>query len=87
MLLATGQVVKTTTDRDCMPFPKVDITTGRKSQNTLLRVRRWLLAEVFAEATARQDDYNHTQFSQLDARRLSQADLDALHMYVFGQIE
>lgn len=49
LMLATGETFTTTSGRATAPFPKADLTTERRTANTITRARAWLLSEARAE--------------------------------------
>ncbi|MCV6825998.1 MULTISPECIES: LPD38 domain-containing protein [Halocynthiibacter] len=81
--LAAGEVVLTSTGRKTTPFPKLDFSTERKSQNTGKRVNAWLIENARAEAEARGDDYNARMFNATDTKNPSQSDKDSAESYLF----
>lgn len=82
MKLASGEVVSTTTGRDTTPFPKVDLTSDRRTVNTEKRVIAWLMGNAVEEARARNDSFNLRTFEQC-RERPSQSDRDAAESYLF----
>lgn len=82
--LSSGQVVLTASGRKTTPFPKVAVDTGRKATNTVKAVDSWLMQNALAEAEARGDDFNATQF-RASLEKPQQADKDAAEEYLFGQ--
>ncbi len=83
--LAAGEVVLTASGRATAPFPKVDVSTNGKANNTVLRVNRWLIGEALAEAQSRGDTFNERQFQAINNLNPSQADKDSAEEYLFGE--
>ena len=81
-LLGTGEIVKTTTNRDCTPFPKVDCTTDRKCINTIKRVDAWLKENAILEAQSQKNEFTEHQFKIVN--KCSQADRDFMNAFLFG---
>lgn len=52
-MLAPGEIVRTVSGRVTTPFPKVDLTSDRRTGNTMRRVDQWLMDNAHAEAEAR----------------------------------
>lgn len=52
-MYAAGEVVLTASGRETTPFPKVDMSTPRKTTATLKRVDKWLIDNAKAEADSR----------------------------------
>jgi hypothetical protein len=84
MKLASDQVVLTASGRKTTPFPKVKVDTDRKITATVKAVDRWLMENALAEAEARGDDFNATQF-RANLNNPQQADKDAAEEYLFGR--
>ena len=80
--LASGEIVLTSTGAQTTPFPKVDLTTNRKAQNTVAKVDAWLVQNAIEEAKRRRDQFNLRQFEGI-GRRPSQADKDSAEIYLF----
>jgi proteasome lid subunit RPN8/RPN11 len=83
-LFASGEVVLTATGRKTTPFPKINLGTNRKAGNSVKAVDKWLIDNAIAEAEARGDDFNLTQFKGVNPAKPSQADKDSAEMYLFG---
>lgn len=86
MLLETNQIINTTTGRSTIPFPKVDISSERKTLNTTKRVDKWLINEAIIESEYRNDEYCLFMFKNMNPNKLSQTDKDSAHYYCFGDI-
>lgn len=82
--LSEGQTATTASGRTTTPFPRIDIGSERKAQNTVKRVNEWLVGNALAEAESRGDDFNATQFRAIDSRNISQSDKDSAELYLFG---
>lgn len=81
MLLSSGEIVLTATGRETTPFPRVDLGTNRRAQNTLRRVDRWLMQNALDEAIERCDRFNARQFS-LHLNKPSPSDKDSAEIYL-----
>lgn len=64
--------------------PGIRLATERKAKNDLNALRSWLLAQAIAEAESRGDDYNLLWMRREDSRRLPQASIELLNLYLFG---
>lgn len=82
---AAGEIAITASGRETQPFPRVDTSTERKTQETLRRVDRWLISEALAEAQTRGDTFNERQFQAINNLNPSPADKDAAEEYLFGE--
>jgi hypothetical protein len=80
--LAAGEVVLTSTGAMTTPFPKIDLTTNRKAQNTVANVDAWLIQNAIEEAKRRVDRFNLRQFEGI-TRKPSQSDKDSAELYLF----
>lgn len=81
MLLSSGEIALTVTGRETTPFPRIDLSTNRRAQNTLRRVDRWLMQNALDEAISRGDRFNARQFSaHLD--KPSPSDKDSAEIYL-----
>jgi DNA-directed RNA polymerase specialized sigma24 family protein/2'-5' RNA ligase len=88
MMLGAGETVLTKTGRQTTPFPRVDATTDRKTQNTVKRADEWLWRNAVDEARAIGDEFNLHQFEKAaDPKRLTQAQKDDMEEYLFGDSE
>lgn len=77
--LLPGDTFLTASGRQTTPFPQ-----GKGAR----RASTWLIANAHAEACARGDDFNATQFAGVALLRdgtLTQADGASLNEYLFGQ--
>lgn len=83
-MLAKGEQPTTLSGRRCSPFPKVDCTTNRRAIFTLKRVEEWLIANAIEEANYKKDEYCGRMFENTNIKNLSQADKDAMNIYLFG---
>lgn len=81
-LISSGEVLRSESGRVMAPFPRVDTTTARKANASVLRTREWLLDEARKEVAG--DDYRTTLLAGLDAKRLSPSDMDVLNDVLFG---
>lgn len=79
-----GERAITASGRETTPFPAVDTSTNGKATNSVKRVDAWLHANAIAEAEARGDDFNLTQFKGEDPAYLPPASKDAMEEYLFG---
>lgn len=84
MKLAEGESVLTTTGRQTTPYPKIDTSTPRKTDNTLKRIDNWLMQNALDEAEARGDEFNARQFRQ-NLKNPSTADKDSAEYYLFDK--
>lgn len=84
ILIATGEIVRTTSGRLTTPFPKLDFESERRASNTLTRVTGWLMVNALAEATARGDEYNSLMF-EADLVKPTDASKSCAEEYLFGQ--
>jgi hypothetical protein len=82
IMLATREIVLSSTGRETTPFPKVDCTSEGKAKNTLKRVDLWLMDNAIAEAKSRGDDFNLRVFEACRTKP-SQADRDSAEHYLF----
>jgi hypothetical protein len=85
MMLSSGEQVLTVSGRVTAPFPRVDVTTDRRTANTLRRVEAWLIGAATAEAAHRRDQWTLTHLTQISLRNLSQSDKDTAELYLFGE--
>lgn len=74
----------TCTGRAVPPPPVIRLSSERKAKNDLNALRSWLLTQGIAEAEARNDDFNLLWMRREDPRRLPQASVDLLNVYLFG---
>lgn len=86
--LAEGEQVYTVTYRLTTPFPKLDLTSERKSLNTLKRVDKWLLLNAQQEAAS----HTHPNMSlwklaveSIDINNMSQSDKDTCELILFDE--
>lgn len=84
-MLATGEVVQTSSGRSTTPFPKIDVTSDRKAGNTVKRVDEWLHSNALAEAEARGDEWNAMQFRNEKPGKMPPATKDLMEEYLFGE--
>jgi hypothetical protein len=84
-MIASGEVVLTSSGRKTTPFPKVELESSRKTTSTEKRVSAWLHENAVAEARARGDEFNLLQFEGEDPRSLPQTTKDSFEMYLFGK--
>ena len=82
--LASGEIVRTATGRETTPFPKVDMTSERKTSATVKRVDQWLMENALAEAQARGDEFNARQFEAAKTKP-QQVDKDSAEFYLFDK--
>jgi len=87
ILIGTGESFKSKSGRELGPVPRVDATTNIRAKNTTKRINGWLKNEAIKEATANNDEFNRLQFENIDLKNVSQADQDALNLYLFGDHE
>jgi hypothetical protein len=80
ILLATGQVLISHTERVLSPVPKL----SKLAPRAITQMDTWVLAEARAEAAVRLDSFNATLFASMDVKRLSPADRSILSLYLFG---
>lgn len=74
-----------------MPLPKNEFvirvgTTNRKVINDLKIINQWLIDQSIMESVYNSDDFNHVGFSNTNLRNLSQADIDGMNLYLFGEV-
>lgn len=81
--ITTGVSYATISGGVTTPVPLIDVSTDRKCKNSLIRVQQWLIDNAIAESLRRDDDFNGRPFQQMNARRLSPADIDVLNMYLW----
>lgn len=82
LMLAQGDTVRTVCGRVTTPFPKVDVSTHRKTINALKAGTAWLMGNALAIAEARGDTFNAATFRSTQVRP-SQADKDGAESYLF----
>ena len=87
MNLAKGDVTIMASGHRTTPFPRIDLSTERKGQNTLNRVYCWLVHNAIREARYRNDEFNFLQFESLDYKKLSKADVEGINEYLFNNKE
>ncbi len=83
MFLSTGEVAGTASGRSTTPFPAVRTGTHRQAVSTIKRVDGWLIQNALAEAQARGDEFNASQFAAAISAP-SQSDKDSAEQYLFG---
>ncbi|MGH2340629.1 PLxRFG domain-containing protein [Segnochrobactraceae bacterium EtOH-i3] len=83
-MLAAGDRVLTATGRPTGPFPKVDMSTDRRTRNTLKRIEEWLMDNAADEAKARGDEMNERIF-RTSRQKPSMADKYAAEAYLFDR--
>lgn len=86
-MVGEGDVFRTSSGRETSPAPRIDTTTDRKLQGSLIRMREWLKQNAIDEAKARGDNFNLTQWSALNPNNWSPADGDAVNLYLFGNTD
>jgi hypothetical protein len=79
-----GQIT-TVSGRKIVVPPPIRLESNRKATIDLKNRERWLLREGIAEAEARGDRFNVTQFGGLNPEALSPSDKDSLSLYLFGE--
>lgn len=87
MRLATGERARTFSGRRTAPFPKIDLTTARRTANTLLRVDAWLAAEARTELEHKGSIRAHMiqcGVIDTDPARLTAADKNGFNAILFG---
>lgn len=87
LLIKTGTVMITKSGRETSPAPKIEATTDRKTLNTINRMYKWLLDEAIKEAETNADYWNATIFKNYNPNNLSQADVDSINLYLWGEFE
>jgi len=87
MMLAEGEVAKTKVGTVTTPFPRVDTSTNLKAINTIKRVRKWLVDNALKTATWTDNEWLVFMFGCMNPGKLSQADIDVLNDYLFGDEE
>lgn len=85
MKLEAGQIVTTSSGRQTTPFPKVDMGSNGKANNTIKRVDAWLISNALAEAQSRGDTFNERQFQAVNNLNPTQSDKDSAEEYLFGE--
>lgn len=83
-MLTTGDQPRTLTGRLTSPFPKIDLTTPRKTDATLKRVEVWLQQKAVSEAEFKKDRMNARGFGHETPGKMPPASKDAMHLYLFG---
>jgi len=78
-----GDVFRTSSGRTTTPYPKY--STKRTTKPDQIKMNNWLIENAKAEAAARGDDFNVTQFSAMSALNFPPAAGDAANMYLFGE--
>jgi hypothetical protein len=81
MLFAAGEVVRTASGRETTPFPRVDVTTERRTSATTRRVDQWLLENAQAEAESR----DLPLWIEKNPRDWSQSDRDVAEAMLFDR--
>lgn len=79
----TAKTVKTMTGREIPAPPIIRLDSNRKATKDLKAQKQWLIDQAIAEATARKDDFNLTQFKNEKADNLPPASADAMSLYLF----
>lgn len=74
-----GEVATTVSGRQTSPFPMVDVTTDRRTANTLRRLEEWLLAEARTELGDRE-----FLLAGETPGKLPHATIDMCNMVLFG---
>ena len=69
------------------PFPKIDLSTGRKTLNTIKRIDNWLIDNAISEAKRRNDKFNLRQFECINRKNITQSDKDSANLYLFGFLQ
>lgn len=85
-MFSTGEVVTTASERKTKPFPKVDLTTERRTTNTIRRVRQWLLDEARVELEHQGSARRHlVQCGVIDRKvsDLTTADVECFQLILF----
>jgi hypothetical protein len=82
--LLKGDKFSTVSGRETTPFPKTNYKREALNQQ---KMREWLKENAIAEAKARGDDFNLVQWNALDVKNWSQADGDAVNLYLFDDVD
>lgn len=77
-----GELLTTKSGRQAAPYPNFDMSTQRKTHNSLRRLHKWLWTEALAEV--KDNDYLTTFVEALNWRKLSPSDIDSLNDILFG---
>ncbi len=80
----TDGKIKTITGREIPAPPVIRTDTPQKAKRDMQRVEYWLMGQAVEEAKARDDDFNATTFKGLKPGKFSQADKDAVNVYLFN---
>jgi hypothetical protein len=68
--------------------PPIRISTNGKAKQDSLKADEWLRKEAINEARLRRDKFNLFQFEQaIDPKKMTQAEKEGLHIYLFGEIK
>lgn len=84
--VGTGDAILSAAGRSLAPVPRIDLTTVRRSNDTLKRLATWLCEEACSEAEFRRDGFSGQMFRAMKPTALSQADRDTLNLYLFANI-
>jgi polyhydroxyalkanoate synthesis regulator phasin len=80
----TDGKVKTITGREIPAPPVIRTDTPQKAKRDMQRLELWLQMQTMAEALSRNDGYNATIFGKFKPGKFSQADKDAVNVYLFN---
>lgn len=83
MKLASGDVVLTKSGNVTSPFPQINLSSSRKSLNTLKRVDAWLMLNAFHEALRDKNSLAAYDFEK-NMVKPSEADKLCAEIYLFG---
>ena len=80
------QAPKTSTSgRVLSPKPRVDLTTERKSQNSVRRIHAWVRREALLETRHRGDRWAELLIEATDPKNLSAADIEHFNTVLFDR--
>lgn len=89
VMLAAGERAQTLSGRHTAPFPHIDLSTDRRTKNTLLRVDAWLTNEARTELEHQGSTRAHMiqcGVINTDPTRLTTADRNGFNLLLFGTL-
>ena len=87
LVIETGVVLRTKSGRETSPAPKIDASSDRKANATILRMNAWLLDEAKKEAEASGLTFVSTLLNGINPARMSQSDQDQVNLVLFDDPE
>ena len=81
-LIRQGTVFRTPSGKNTKLYPKIDLSTLRKTTATVRRIDKWLWNEASKEAEG--NDYLTIVVKSINPNRLSPSDKDDLNDIIFG---